>query len=186
MSFKVLVIPEDPTHNGYILKPLVETILTDAGKPNAKVRVLTDPHLVGFDDAKRAIREELEIKYALFFDLWLFMPDADRATPESMAALESELELKGVRLLCCPAQPEVEIYACAAYRREIGMSWEEVRKHSHMKEDVFEVIRTKYGNVNSAGGGRSALIGEAVKNLQLLYNLCPELKELRERIAKLT
>ena len=184
MSFRVLVIPEDPTHNGYILKPLVEAILADAGKPNAKVRVLTDPHLVGFDDARRAIRDELQTKYS-FFDLWLFMPDADRATPEAMAALESELETKGVRLLCCPAQPEVEVYACAAYRRDIEMSWDEVRQHPHMKEQVFEAIRTKYGNVNSAGGGRSSLINEALRNLAHLYDLCPELKSLRERIVGL-
>ena len=49
MSFKVLVIPEDPTHNGYILKPLVESILTDAGKPNARVTVLTNSRLQGYD-----------------------------------------------------------------------------------------------------------------------------------------
>ena len=40
MSFRVLVIPEDPTLNGYILKPLAERLLEDAGKPNAKVKVL--------------------------------------------------------------------------------------------------------------------------------------------------
>ncbi|MFO1523674.1 MAG: hypothetical protein U1G05_16920 [Kiritimatiellia bacterium] len=37
MSFKVLVIPEDPTNNGYILKPLVQAILDDAGRPQARV-----------------------------------------------------------------------------------------------------------------------------------------------------
>lgn len=31
MSVRVLVIPEDPTHNGYILKPLVEMVLAEAG-----------------------------------------------------------------------------------------------------------------------------------------------------------
>ena len=38
MSFRVLVIPEDPTWNGYILKPLTKALLNDAGKPNAKVK----------------------------------------------------------------------------------------------------------------------------------------------------
>lgn len=31
MSLRVLVIPEDPTHNGYILRPLTEMVLADAG-----------------------------------------------------------------------------------------------------------------------------------------------------------
>ena len=41
MSFRVLVIPEEPTNNGYILKPLVERMLAETGKPNARV---VDPH----------------------------------------------------------------------------------------------------------------------------------------------
>ena len=184
MSFKVLVIPEDPTHNGYILKPLVEAILADAGKPNAKVRVLTNPHLNGYDDAVQAIRNNLETKYS-FCNLWLFMPDADRATPGSMAALEEDLHQKGVRLFCCPAQSEVEIYACAAYRDQCELPWNALRQHPRIKEDIFERIRTTYGNINSAGGGRTNLITEALKNLPLLFNLCPELKELRDRIAAL-
>ena len=47
MSLRVLVIPEDPTHNGYILKPIAEMILADVGKPNAKVELLTNPRLTG-------------------------------------------------------------------------------------------------------------------------------------------
>ena len=41
MSFRVLVIPEDPLQNGHILRPLVQAIMRDAGKPDAKVKVLT-------------------------------------------------------------------------------------------------------------------------------------------------
>ena len=36
MSVQVLVIPEDPTNNGYILKPVVQMVLAEAGKPSAR------------------------------------------------------------------------------------------------------------------------------------------------------
>ena len=183
MSFKVLVIPEDPTHNGYILKPLMQAILADAGKPAAKVDVLTNPKLGGYDHAIRAIREELPDRYS-FWDLWIFVPDADRASPQAMSDLEDALAEKTVRLLCCPAQPEVEIYACAAYRQEITGGWDAARQDPKMKEDVFLPLLQKHGDNRRAGAGRDLMIAESLKNLQLLFRLCAELKALRDRIAQ--
>lgn len=116
MSFKVLVIPEDPTLNGYILKPMVEAILSDAGKPNAKVQVLTNPRLNGYDEAVAPIRGDLCERYG-FWDLWIFIPDADRASDAAMRALEADLATRDVSLLGCPAVPEVEIYACVGHLR---------------------------------------------------------------------
>ena len=185
MSYKVLVIPEDPTHNGYILKPLAEAILADAGKPAAKVNVLTNPKLGGYDHALKAIKGELAERYG-FWDLWLFFPDADRAFPDAMAQLEAELSAKGVLLLCCPAKPEVEIYACVAYRSDISMGWDNARQDSKLKEDVFAPLLDKYGEADRAGGGRDLMIAESLKNLALLYQLCPELKSLRDRIERVS
>ena len=184
MSFKVLVIPEDPTHNGYILKPLVQAILADAGKPSAKVDVLTNPKLGGYDHALKAIKEELPDRYG-FWDLWIFIPDADRATPRAMSELEAALESRGIKLLCCPANPEVEIYACAAFRSEIPGGWSSARADARMKEDVFQPLLKKYGDSRRAGGGRDLMITESLANLQLLLQLCPELEELRDRVAAL-
>lgn len=181
MSYKVLVIPEDPTHNGYILKPLVEAILADAGKPNAKVTVLTNPKLEGYDQATKAIREKLPDSYG-FWDLWIFIPDADRATPEAMRQLESELADKKINLLCCPAQPEVEIYACFPYRAEIREGWEAARTDARFKENVFEPLLASHGDERRAGGGRDLMITEALTSRQALYQFCPELRNLRDRI----
>lgn len=36
LSFDVLVVPEDPSNNGYILKPLVTRILLERGKPSRR------------------------------------------------------------------------------------------------------------------------------------------------------
>lgn len=181
MSYRVLVIPEDPINNGYILKLLAETILTDAGKPQAKVTVLANPRLRGYDDAVRAIREELLDRYG-FWDLWLFFPDVDRAKPAPMRDLEDKLLAQKVRLFCCPAQPETEIYCCAAHVEALGMKWEEAQRHPRLKEEVFEPFLNRHGYRNRAGQGRDLLVSEAMKNLSRFYRLCPEIMALRDRI----
>lgn len=182
MSFRVLVIPEDPTHNGYILKPLVEAIAADAGKPWARITVLSRPRLTGYDHARRALLNELPSAYR-HFDLWLFFPDADRASDAAMTALEQQLREQGVKLLCCPAVPEVEIYACAGYRAELG-NWEDARSSNQFKEVFFDPLLAKHGDHRRAGQGRDQLMARALQNLPLLMTLCPELKGLRDRIAE--
>lgn len=184
MSFKVLVIPEDPTHNGYILKPLVQAILADAGKPAAKVVVLPNPRLRGFDHARRVIREELPDSYG-FWNLWIFFPDADVAKASAMKDLECELERRKILLLCCPAEPEVEIYACAAFQSEIKMGWQNARRDLRLKEDIFEELLRIHGDDRRPGRGRDLMIAESLKNLPRLFKLCPELKDLRDRVEKI-
>jgi len=180
VSCKVLVIPEDPTNNGYIRKPLVEAILRDIGKPKAKVTVLTTPRLRGYDSAIKAIREELYNRYG-FWDLWLFFPDADRATPEAMQELESHIAKLGCRLLCCIVQPEVEIFACAGYRAELGAPWEDVRRTPHLKEEYFKIVLAQHGDARRPGAGRDLVIRTSLNNVSVLYKLCPELQALRDR-----
>ena len=181
MSFTVLVIPEDPTLNGHILKPLTKTVVADAGRPSAKVTVLTNPKLGGYDQAVRAVRSELAERYR-HMDLWLFFPDADKASDEAMRSLEEHVTARGVNLLCCIARPEVEIYACAAFRNEIREHWEDVRSHPRLKEEIFEPLLATHGDPRRAGGGRDRMAEASLENLPLLFQLCPELRTLRERI----
>ena len=184
MSLNVLVIPEDPKLNGHILKPLAERLLEDAGKPNARVKVLDNPRLRGYDQAVRAIRGQLPQRYE-FFDLWLFFPDADRAGTEAVNDLEADLDAQGITLLCCRAQPEVEIFACAAFRGQLPVTWEDARNHRRLKEEVFEPRRSMLQKLQRRvpGGGRRYMIEQSLRNLPLLYRLCPEVERLRDRIA---
>ena len=185
MSFNVLVIPEDPTLNGHILKPLVERILQDSGKPNAKVRVMDKPRVRGYGQAVRAVRDTLPHRYK-FFDLCLFFPDADSAGADAMDSLEADLDAHGITLFCCRAQPEVEIYACVAFRVDLPVAWNDARNHPRLKEKLFEPLRSNLGSQRRApGGGRKLMIERSLQNLQLLYQLCPETKQLRDRIAAL-
>ena len=182
MSFNVLVIPEDPEQNGHILKPLVRAIMRDSGRPAAKVQLLTKPRTRGYDHAVKVIRGELPEAYG-FMDLWLFFPDADRAKADAMRRLETDLEEQEVSLFCCPAKPEVEIYACAAFRDDLGRTWEDARAHPRLKEDVFQPLLAKHGGPRRPGGGRGLMIEESLRNLPRLLRICPELQELRDRIA---
>ena len=181
MSFNVLVIPEDPVQNGHILRPLASAILRDAGKSAAKVKVLDRPRVQGYDQAVEAIRNQVYNFYR-HMDLWLFFPDADRATAQAMQDLEKNMEDKGVLLMCCIAQPELEVYACAPFRREMGMSWEEVRRHPQLKENLFRPLLANHGCAGRPDGGRGEMLDGSLNNLPLLLRLCPELRELRDRI----
>ena len=182
MSFNVLVIPEDPVLNGHILKPLTKAVIADAGRPAAKVDVLGNPRVRGYDHAVRIIRGELPGRHR-FKDLWLFFPDADKATGDAMQSLEEHLAKQGITLLCCAAQPELEIYACVAFRDDVSGSWEEIRRHPRMKEEIFEPLLDKYGDPRRAGAGRGRMIDRSLNNLPLLFRFCPELRTLRDRIA---
>ena len=53
MSFNVLLIPEDPVKDGYVLKPIIEAMMRAAGKPQARVVVCVDPRFHGTNQALR-------------------------------------------------------------------------------------------------------------------------------------
>lgn len=179
MSFQVLVIPEDPTYNGYILQPLVERMLRELDKPNARVTVLTNPKLGGYAHAVGAIRNDLADRYG-HFDLWLFLPDGDRAS--NLEQLEAELAGQDIHLFCCAAQPEVEAWLLAGHRDRLDTPWPQVRDHRRLKEDVFEPFLKQFGDSRSPGGGREHLIRETLSNYRGLLSVCPELADLEDRL----
>ena len=183
MSFSVLVIPEDPVQNGHILRPLVRALMRDVGRPNARVNVLTQPRVRGYDQAIRTIREALYANYG-FLDLWLFFPDADKAGRDAMRDLEAHVAALGrCGLMCCVARPELEIFACAGFRNQIPEAWDDVRQHPRMKEEIFTPLLREHGDARRPGGGRDLMMAQSLRNLRLLFQLCPELRCLRDRIA---
>ena len=179
MSLQVLVIPEDPTYNGYILRPIVERMLAELGKPNARITVLTSPKLNGYADAVRRIQSDLIDSYR-HIKLWLFLPDADRAS--HLEALENKLHEQGIDLFCCAAQPEVEAWLLAGYRDKLHLSWSDVRQHTRLKEDVFAPFLEQFGDSRSVGGGRERLTHESLANYRGLLSVCPELETLHNRL----
>ena len=100
-----------------------------------------------------------------------------------MRRLEADIAERGMSLFCCPAQPEVEIYACAAFREDLDGTWEDARRHRELKEKVFQPLLAEHGDPHRPGRGRELMIEASLRKLPLLFQLCPELKELRDRIA---
>jgi hypothetical protein len=181
VSFNVLVIPEDPTHNGYILKPLVIRLLEACGKPNANVTVLPNPRAKGYDHAKVILRNHVFDRYA-HFDLLLFLPDADgKNRSKEFEVLEAEAAAKSVNLICCAAEQEVEVWLLAGH---IKKNWQEIRADVSVKENTFAPFLAIHGD-RSAGDGRKSLMQETLQNFSGLLQRCPELEILRQRITKL-
>jgi hypothetical protein len=140
MSLRVKVIPEDPTHNGWILGPLVRRILSACGKPNAQVEVLRDPPVGGITDATDKIPIILR-RFAPTHDLFLFLPDADgRDLRGKFQNLETEAGNAGISLICCAAEQEVEIWLLAGHRAKLKARWSELRRDASIKETVFPAL----------------------------------------------
>jgi hypothetical protein len=182
MSLKILVIPEDPTYNGAILLPVVQRVLKETGKPNAKIKILTDPAMKGIDRARDMIRGEIFQRWGRSFDLWLFIPDADRAT--GLPELEVDMKEKGVELICCAADPEVEAWASAAFSGKLAVPWSQVSGHPRFKEEVFQPALEEFGDLRAADEGRGTMIQKALSNYKGLKKLCPEIAELEHKISE--
>jgi len=185
MSGKVLVIPEDPQKNGYILRPFIRKVLSEASFPASDVQVLSDPRPTGYHDAVAKIRSgDLIQRWGRFARLWLFVPDADVAKPSEMQSLEIELESKGVRLLCCPAVPELEAWLLAGAEK-LPARWTDMREERSFKEVYAEPFLLKEGNPKAPGEGRAELSERAIRNWSRVVSRCEELEELIERLRKL-
>lgn len=185
MSFNVLVVPEDPLNNGYLLKPLATRLLAECGKANAKVEVLTNPRAQGYEHAKELLRGALLERYR-HKDLLLFLVDADgRDRRSEFQRLEEEAAARGVRLLCCAAEQEVEVWLLAGHRQRLDLGWQEVRAEVSIKERIFAPFLAAYGDARRAGGGRDLLMKETLGSYEALLRLCPELAELERRLRAL-
>lgn len=184
MSFNVLVVPEDPTYNGYILKPLVERLLTECGKPNSKVKVLDNPRARGYEHAKALIVDEVIDAWA-HFNLLLFLPDADgRDKRAEFQYIENTARDRGVWLFCCAAVEEVEAWLLAGHIDKLQAPWPEIRSNTSVKEQVFHPFLKAHGDSKRAGGGRDLLMKETLQNYVGLIGRCPELGNLQTRIIE--
>lgn len=177
---KVLVIPEDPTYNGYILKPLIEKIMSSIGKPNAEVIVLTNPFATGYEMIKAALPDICE-RYR-HFDCMLFLPDQDcQDRAAELANVETQAQQIGVKLLACAAVQEVEAWLLAGHTDKLNADWKTIRNDCDLKERYFNPFLAEHGD-RSVGDGRKRLMREALTHFDGILMRCPELKELRQRL----
>jgi len=184
MSFRVLVIPEDPTYNGYILKPLVGRIMESVNKPNADVLVLTNPKLNGYEHAKASLESICE-RYR-HFNLFLFIPDNDcnKNRQPALNDLAEKLRKDGYKIVCLAAAEEVETWFLSAHKHKIKVDWLAIKQDCSVKENHFYPFLKQYGD-NGPGAGREELMKEGLKRYRSILTLNPELKLLVDEIKKL-
>jgi hypothetical protein len=122
-------------------------------------------------------------KYA-HLDLLLFLVDADGHDRSPLfGRLESGAARQGVRLICCAAVQEIEVWLLAGHTGKLGRTWSEVRTDTSVKENVFVPFLRRFGNDRRPGGGRDLLMRETLINYQGLLDRCPELAELQEKVC---
>lgn len=184
MSLRVLLVLEDASLNGYLLEPVVEALLADVGKPFARIHKLSTPEQPqGFDHAVKLLKDvRTQTRNYPERPIWVFLPDADRGTPDVLDRLEAEVRLRGPRLLTCALQPEAEIIGLVGRETAVNHTWAQLRAHPRLKEAVFDPYLRSL-NSRAAGRGRAQLAQSAISNLQRLYRRCGELKVLRDRLA---
>jgi len=186
MSFSVLIVPEDPSNNGYILKPLVERMLSECGKARAVVDVLKNPRPRGYANAKSLLEDGNFLRRYHHKNLLLFLPDADgKNRDDEFRILEERALGSGVRLLCCAAQQEVEVWLLAGHVKKLSATWTEIRRNASIKEQVFEGFLAEYGDHRAVGKGRKELMEQTLKSYRGLLSRCPELAQLEGRIRTL-
>jgi len=141
---KVLIIPEDPTHDQYVIKPIIERIFLELGR-RAYVEVLRDPHLRGVDQAlDREVIGSI-IADNRMIDLFIVVVDRDcnrYKNVEKAAAREADFPND---VLVCLAEQEVEVWALALYREQIADRWAVVRAECDPKERYFDDLMRRQG-----------------------------------------
>jgi len=177
---KVLIVPEDPTHDPHIIKPIVQSILDDLGR-KAWVDVLRDPHLRGTSDALNATTIAEVVSENPMIDLFVLVVDRDcnREGNESKAAARAQ-EHPG-KLIACLAKQEVEVWLLALHSDLIGEPWQAVRADCDPKERFGEPLLRQLGSAGP-GAGRKAAMRALAGHLRPLLSRCDELMQLRTDI----
>lgn len=181
---KVLIIPEDPTHDQYILKPIVERLFAQLGR-SARIQVLWNPRLRSVEQALDPKNLEEIVDDHPMIDLFLVMVDRDGDQERRPAqARNRETTFEG-RLLVCLAIEEVEVWMLALHRDAIAERWREIRSEPHPKERFADPFLEAHAPRPAPGGGRKWAMRELAGQWQGLLRLCEELAELERRIASL-
>lgn len=184
MSFSVLVIPEDPTKDQYVLAPLFSALMAAVGKPNARVRVMTDPAAQGVDQVLDADFLETVVRRYPMVDLFVLAVDRDgRPGREDSVRHHTEGARAHLRessfFLGTCAHQEIEVW-CLAGMQDLPKEWRwaEVREEPHAKELYYEPYASRRGLLDAPGDGREQLGREAAGRYRSISSRCPELSAL--------
>jgi hypothetical protein len=179
---KVLVIPEDPTLDQYILKPIVERLFADLGK-SPRVEVLSKPRLRGVAQALDATTIANIVQTYRMIDLFLILVDrdGDMNRPHRVTTLESTQP----HLLVCLAIEEIEVWMLAAHRDSLPAAWSEIRADPHPKERFAHPFLAERAPKpdSGPGEGRAWAMRELVGKWKGILSVCEELEAFKQKLS---
>ncbi len=182
---RVLIIPEDPALDQFILKPVVEAIFSEVNRI-ASVQVLQNPRLRSVEQALNSAQLNVIIDSYPQEDLFLLLVDrdCDQHRINRVNSREAEVMSRGKALIGCLAIEEVEMWALAIYQGELPARWQVMRQECDPKEACFYPLVEQLGLQNDVGRGRKHMMKSLAGRYSRLLQLCPEIAELRDRIRK--
>lgn len=178
---KVLIIPEDQTHDGFILQPIVEAIFESLAIP-ARVGVLPEPRLRGASYALDAEIIRSIVADNPMVELFLLLVDRDCDRQRHVDKAAARVAEHEGRLLACLAKQEVEVWMLALHRGQLSASWAEIRAHCDPKEAYADPLLASLGT-DGPGGGRKKAMRALSGNLRTLLSLCEELDSLKATLS---
>ena len=139
---KVLIIPEHPSNDHYILKPLFTRLLRNIGSTSVRVEVCQDPVLGNVDQALRLTRlKEIVEQYVGMTDIFILCVDRDGIVSRRKTLDHIEKEL-GSLFLAENAWEELETWALAGLgpprRMELGRG----SLRNRCQGAIFRALRT--------------------------------------------
>lgn len=173
---RVLVIPEDPRTDHYVLLPLFKRMFKALGKPRARIEIYWDPLLGGVSEALKSERiQEVIDLYDWWTAIFILCVDRDgvEGRRQSLDRIESEFGQERTFVAAC-AWEGIETWALAGVDLPATWSWADVRAEIHVKETYFDVLAKRRGVADEPGGGRKTLGREAARNIVKIRRKCPE------------
>ena len=178
---KVLIIPEDQTHDPFIIKPVIEAIFADLAR-RAQISVLPEPRLRGTSDALNGELIREIVADNPMEDLFILVVDRDCDRLRNDAKAAAIVAAHGGKLLACVAKQEVEVWMLALHADAIDRPWREVRDECDPKERFAEPLLDRLGARGGPGAGRKAAMRPLAGNVRSLLSRCDELAALRAQI----
>jgi hypothetical protein len=186
----VLIVPEDFREDQYILKPVIERMFREIGKPRANIQVCLDPPLGGVEQALRWERIRDVIEMYPMVDVFLLVVDRDGVAGRRVALDRLEVQARELLgpdrvLLAEQAWQEVEVWALAGQELPKEWSWAEIRAEVHPKEAYFIPLAERRGLTAEPGEGRATLGREAAANYKRLVSRCrSDIVNLQNRLSE--
>lgn len=187
---RVLVIPEDFRKDQYILKPLVEKMLTSIGRSSSIVRVCQNPLLGGIGEALKSDRLREIVSMYPQVQLFLLIVDRDGNANRRNRLDQIEMEMQGLltsgrHFFAENAWQEIEVWALAGVENlPRDWRWRDIRAEENPKEKYFEPHAKSRQLLNEPGQGRTTLGREAAANYAKVRTRCKEDVAALERRLK--